>query len=97
MPTTHIVLVTWRDGAAEQAERGIRPAVADFTSTVPDVLGVVEGHSTSPEGREDGFDYGFVVTFASAAARDVYLDHPAHLPVSAVIRASAERILVFDV
>ena len=37
------------------------------------MLAVVEGHSSSPEGLEDGYDYGFVVTFATAQARDAYI------------------------
>ncbi len=98
MPTTtHVVLVSWKNGEAAAAERQVRPAVAAFRTTVPDVVDVVEGHSSSPEGLEDGFDYGFVVTFASATARDVYLDHPAHRPVAAAIRAAADRVVVFDV
>ncbi|MEP6628912.1 MAG: Dabb family protein [Lapillicoccus sp.] len=97
MPTTHVVLVSWREGAAEEAERTIRPAVAAFGSTIPDLLGVVEGHSTSVEGLEGGFHYGFVLTFASAPARDVYLDHPEHLPVARAIQAAAERVVVFDI
>jgi hypothetical protein len=97
VPTTHVVLVSWREGAADEAERVVRPTVAAFGATIPHVLHVVEGPSTSPEGLEGGFDYGFVVTFASAEARDVYLDHPEHLPVSSAIRAAADRVVVFDV
>lgn len=97
MATTHVVLVSWREDEADAAERVVRPLVADFGRTIPDVLDVVEGRSTSPEGLEDGFDYALVVTFASARARDVYLDHPAHRPVSEAIRAHADRVVVFDV
>ena len=97
MTTTHVVLVSWRPGTAEEAERTVRPLVADFGRTIPDVVDVVEGHSSSPEGLEDGFDYMLVVTFASPAARDVYLDHPNHEPVSSAIRANADRVVVFDV
>ena len=97
MSTTHVVLVSWRDGAGEQAEQEIRPAIAAFTSTIEGVVSVVEGPSTSQEGKEDGFGYGFVITFASAAARDAYLDHPAHLPVSRAIGAAADRVLVYDI
>ena len=98
MPTTtHVVLVSWNPTEAERAEQEVRPAVRAFRDTVPGVLGVVEGPSTSPEGLEDGLDYGFVVTFASAQDRDTYLDHPAHLPVAAAIGAAAARVVVFDV
>ncbi len=97
MTTTHVVLVSWREGEADRAEQVVRPLVVDFPQTIPDVVGVAEGRSTSPEGKEEGYDYALVVTFASPEARDVYLTHPAHQPVSAAIGAYSERVLVFDV
>ena len=97
MTTTHVVLVSWREGEAEEAERLVRPLVADFGRTIPDVLAVAEGPSTSPEGKEDGFDYALVVTFASPEARDAYLPHPAHQPVAEAIGAHADKVVVFDV
>jgi hypothetical protein len=97
MTTTHVVLVSWRAGEADRAEEVVRPLVAGFTDSIPDVLGVVEGRSSSPEGLEGGYDYALIVTFASSQARDVYLDHPAHQPVGEAIRAHSERVVVFDV
>ena len=97
MPVTHIVLVSWRDGEADRAEELVRPLVTAFPQTIPDVLDVVEGRSTSPEGLEGEFDYLLVVTFASAQARDVYLDHPEHRPVAEAIGAYSDRVVVFDV
>jgi hypothetical protein len=44
-----------------------------------------------------GYDYGFVVTFATAQARDANLDDPSHRPVAGAIGAAAERIVVFDI
>ena len=61
------------------------------------MLTVVEGHSTSPEGLEDGYHYGFVVTFATPQARDAYLNDQNHRPVAEAIGAAAERIVVFDI
>lgn len=97
MTTTHVVLVSWREGEAERAEQVVRPLVAAFGHTIPGVLSVVEGHSSSPEGLEGGFDYALVVTFASPEARDAYLPHPAHQPVAEEIGARSERVVVFDV
>lgn len=75
----------------------VRPAIRAFVDTIPGVLAVDEGHSSSPEGLEDGYDYAFVVTFATAQARDVYLDHPSHRPVAEAIGEACERIVVFDI
>lgn len=89
--------MSWRAGEADAAEAVVRPLVVDFPQTIPDVVSVVEGRSTSPEGKEEGFDYALVVTFASPEARDAYLPHPAHRPVADAIGSHAERVVVFDV
>jgi hypothetical protein len=94
---THIVLVPRNSGRKISAEALIRLAIRDFMDTIPGVLAVVEGDSSSPEGLEDGHDYGFVVTFATAETRDAYLDDPRHRPVAKAIGAAAERIVVFDI
>jgi hypothetical protein len=94
---SHIVLVSWKSGSQSAVEDLVRPAIRGFVDTIPDVQSVVEGHSSSPEGLEDGFDYGFVVTFATAQARDAYLDDPVHRPVAEAIGAAAKRIVVFDI
>jgi hypothetical protein len=52
----------------------------------------------APEGLEDGYHYGFIVTFAAPQARDApYLNDPNHRPVAEAIRAAAKRIVVFDI
>jgi hypothetical protein len=51
---SHVVLVSSRSGEQFHAEELVRPSVQGFVGTVPGVLAVVEGHSTSPEGLEDG-------------------------------------------
>jgi Stress responsive A/B Barrel Domain len=39
------------------------------------------------EGLEDGYHYGFIVTFAMPQARDAYLNDPNHRPVAEAIVA----------
>jgi hypothetical protein len=65
--------------------------------TIPGILSLIEGHSSSPEGLEDGHDYGFVVTFENAQARDSYLTDARHRVVADAIGESAQRIVVFDI
>ena len=93
----HVVLVSWKSGAGGRAEEFIRPTVRGFVDSIPGVMAVSEGRSSSPEGLEGGYDYGLVVTFASGSARDAYLDNPHHVPVAEAIRAAAERVVVFDI
>jgi hypothetical protein len=42
------------------------------------VIGFEHGVNDSPEGANLGFTHVYLLTFASAAARDAYLPHPAH-------------------
>lgn len=93
---THVVLVTWKTGH-ETAPETVGPALRQLGETVPGVVSLVQGRSSSPEGKEDGLDYGFVITFADAAARDAYLPDPRHLVVAEAIGEHAERVVVFDV
>jgi hypothetical protein len=93
---THVVLVTWKPGRGAAAEQVVRPAVAALGDAIPGIVSIVEGHSSSPEGLEDGHDYGFVITFDDAAARDAYLPHPRHRVVADAIGEGAERVVVFD-
>ena len=93
----HVVLVEWRANAPASALDELADAVNAFPRLIPGVLDVAQGKSVSPEGLEGGFDWGLVVTFADFAARDGYLPHAAHAPVSALIGEWSERVVVFDI
>lgn len=93
----HVVLVRWRGDADAGAREAVRAGVRGLRRAIPGVLAIEEGPSVSPEGLEQGNEYGFVVTFQDAAARDAYLPHPAHLVVAEAIGRATERVTVFDV
>ena len=65
--------------------------------SIPGIESIVEGPSVSPEGLEDGLEYGFVITFADAAARDAYLPHPEHVSVADLLGSLAARVVVYDI
>ena len=75
-------------------------AVAALKSFVPGMVDIKAGPNVSAEGLDGGFVDGFVVTFESADARDVYLTHAAHIAVSERILAATDGglagILVYD-
>jgi hypothetical protein len=93
----HVVLVRWRADADDATRRAVRDGVRSLASAIPGVLRIEEGPSVSPEGLEQGHGYGFVVTFADAAARDAYLPHPAHVEVAEAIGRAADGVTVFDI
>ena len=93
----HVVLVRWRADADAARRSAVRAGVRGLADAVPGISALAEGPSISPEGLEQGHDYGFVVTFEDAAARDAYLPHPDHVRVAEAIGAAADGITVFDV
>jgi hypothetical protein len=96
MTILHIVLIDWKQGIQEAGLNNLRSSARGMSRTIPGIIKIEEGHSVSPEGLEDGFDYALVVTFANAAARDAYLPHPDHQAVAQKIAAHCNRVLVFD-
>jgi hypothetical protein len=62
---SHVVLVSWKSGKQLHAEELVLPSIRGFLGAIPGVVAVVEGHSSSPEGLEDGYHYGFIVTIAT--------------------------------
>jgi hypothetical protein len=91
---THIVLVAWKGGTGREVEGSIRSAIRGLGETIPGIVSLVEGHSNSPE---HGHDWGFVITFDDAQARDAYVTDARHRVVADAIGESAQRIVVFDI
>lgn len=71
-------------------------ALADLKNKIPGIQSVEHGPYQSDEGLNDGFTHGFIITFESAEARDIYLPHPAHLKVAELVQPRLERLVVFD-
>ncbi|HEX7834787.1 MAG TPA: Dabb family protein [Pseudolysinimonas sp.] len=89
----HVVLIEWAspiDGVE------LSRLIDERLRGLPGVLSIAEGASVSPEGLEGGFDWGMVVTFNGAAARDAYLVDPDHAVVARFLTANAARVTVFD-
>ncbi|WP_210479221.1 Dabb family protein [Naasia sp. SYSU D00948] len=92
----HVVLVEWRDDVSADAQERVREAARAMVGRIPGILRLDEGPSVSPEGLEQGFEWGLVITFDSEEARDGYLPHPVHRVLAEQIGAGAERVVVFD-
>jgi hypothetical protein len=92
----HIVLVEWA-AIDESTIRSIREAARGLAEQIPGITSITEGPSVSPEGLEDGLDWGMIVAFTDADARDAYLPHPQHQVVADLLRRHSARVVVFDV
>jgi hypothetical protein len=92
----HVVLVTWAPSAPADLGERLDQAVRVALDGVPGLLEASHGPSVSTEGLEQGYTYGLCLRFADADALAGYLPHPAHRPLSDLIRTHADALLVFD-
>ncbi len=83
------------DVSAEQIENCFSK-LTGMVGQIPGLLEVIHGPYDSPEGLNDGFTHGFIMTFDSPAARDAYLPHPVHEAVKDQVLPYLERVIVFD-
>ncbi len=54
------------------------------------------GSYNSPEGLNEDFTHGFIMTFDSPDSRDAYLPNPVHERVKELVVPKLERVIVFD-
>lgn len=97
----HIVVVRLRRDLPEGERDAVMATLDALRAVVPGMLSFTPIANVSPEEPvTHGFLDGFVVDFADAAARDVYLDHPAHKAAGARLVSACENglagLLVFD-
>jgi hypothetical protein len=91
----HIVLIRFSAAKAHRmpelyaALDGLRKVVAGFVA-------IEGGAYSSPEGLNQGFTHGFIMTFTDAASRDAYLNHPEHEKVKQGFLPDLEAVIAFD-
>tara|TARA_R110002020_G_scaffold18686_16_gene64864 strand:+ start:2448 stop:2759 length:312 start_codon:yes stop_codon:yes gene_type:complete len=96
----HCVFVKFRAdvSAAEKAE--IYAGLAALVGQIEGLLRADFGPNISPEGMAKGFNDGFIMDLADAAARDRYLIDPAHKAAGSKLVAALEGgrdgLMVFD-
>lgn len=93
---THIVLIKPKATADATAVEDLRQALSGLQEVIPGLTSFSWGANVSPEGKAQGYELGFIMTFSSTADRDAYLPHPAHVAVVPLIRRIADDVLVFD-
>ena len=77
----HLVLFRFRTEVSQQQITLLFKELRGLASVIDGICDFRGGAYSSPEGLNQGFSHGFVMTFQSAAARDAYLPHPAHQQV----------------
>ena len=92
----HLVVLKFKPGTSHTAIADLFAALARLTRVIPGILHYAGGPYASPEGLNQGFTHGFLMTFAGAAARDAYLTHPEHERVKRDFLPSVENVVAFD-
>ena len=91
----HIVLLKF---AANKEHRmtDLTAALENLRKLVTGFLYLSGGPYSSPEGLNQGYTHGFLMTFASATARDAYLFHPDHEKVKQTFLPDLAGVVAFD-
>lgn len=91
----HIVLVKF---PAHKAHRmaDLASALEGLRKKMPGFLAIQGGAYSSPEGLNQGYTHGFIMTFADAAARDHYLTDPDHEKLKQAFLPDLEGVVAFD-
>jgi hypothetical protein len=92
----HIALFKFKPEVSEDQIDGIFEQILDATETIPGVEDYVSGPNNSPEGLNQGYTHGFVMTFVDSAARDGYLTHAEHEKIKQLLAANVDGVLAFD-
>jgi 5,10-methylenetetrahydrofolate reductase len=94
--TKHIAFFEFKPSCTEEDIADVWRIMEDLPKQIPGILDLTWGKNTSSEGLSEGFTYSFVMLFESAAARDAYLPHPAHLAAVDKVVPRLERVVVCD-
>jgi hypothetical protein len=92
----HLVVVKFQPNTPPATVTGLFAALARLPSVIPGILHYAGGPYSSPEGLNQGFTHGFLMSFVSAAARDTYLTHPEHEQLKRDFLPSVENVVAFD-
>ncbi len=92
----HVVLFKFKEGTTKNQLQEVESAFVALKSKIPEIQSLEWGLNNSPEGLNKGFTHCFFLTFASEAAREVYLPHPDHKAFGALLGPSLEDVLVVD-
>ena len=92
----HVVLFQWKPGASQAKIDEMFAVLAALKGKIPGLLSFEGGPYSSPEGLNQGYTHGFIMTFTDAASRDAYLPHPEHEAAKEVVVPNLAHVVAFD-
>lgn len=92
----HVVLLRFTAATTPSDIAEISRRFAALPARIAGIQSFAGGPDCSPEGLQQGFTHGWLLSFADAAARDGYLHHPAHLDFVSFLKPFVDDVLVSD-
>jgi hypothetical protein len=92
----HVVMFQFTANTTPEQVKDIEAAFRALPTKIPGITGFEWGTNVSPEKLNQGLTHCFFLTFASEAARDAYLPHPAHKAFGASLKGHVEKVCVLD-
>ena len=92
----HYGAFQFKEGISDEQINACFESMAAMVGQIPGLLDFCHGPHASDEGLNDGFTHGFIMTFDSPQARDLYLPHPVHERVKEIVVPCLERLVVLD-
>jgi hypothetical protein len=93
---THVVLLKPKAEITEGEVITALDHVQALQQAIPGIVSVEVGKNLN-ESNNQGYTHGFVIRFVDAEIYKGYAPHPAHQPVSEVLRRISQSIIDFDV
>jgi hypothetical protein len=92
----HIVLVKFKPEATAAKIAEVFTQLAELRRVISGLEQFRGGPYSSPEGLNQGFTHGFIMTFSNSTARDNYLTHPEHERVKEDALHWVDAVIAFD-
>ena len=92
----HVVLFKFKPGTTDEQIQSSFDALKGVKELLPGIEEFISGPYSSPEGLNQGYTHGFIMTFTDTASRDAYLTHPEHERVKSQIFPLLDSVIAFD-
>ena len=96
MKLRHVVLFGFGEQTSPAEIAEVIRRFAGLKALIPGIEDFEWGENASPEGLHQGHSHAFLLTFASAEARDAYLVHPDHAAFANWVRPFVSSVTVLD-
>lgn len=92
----HVVAFKFKDTATSEQIKKVETAFAALPKKISQIKQFEWGMNNSPEKLNKGCTHGFILTFDSEKARDIYLEHPTHKEFGALVGPLLADVFVID-